>query len=156
MSLWQKGFSFHPLKLHLYLQHVTAASDLFIRYCQNKFYKAYSARMIKYWLSVSVSLTLSVCVDPWRRAWSWLAVLTLCHNQQWTHPPFLTAPPGFCHCTTEHYDVAKNSSQLSARCDECFTERVKFELNESVGPVSAWLCAATAMHAQQWVSVTEE
>lgn len=70
------------------------------------------------------------------------------------HPLFLTAPPGCCHRAFECYDAAENESRLSARRDECFTERVKFALNESAGPVSALLCAATAKRAKRRVSVT--
>ena len=63
------------------------------------------------------------------------------------YPPFLTVPPGF-YRAFECYDAGKkNERQLSARCNKCFTERVKFVLNESVGPVSAPLCAATAICA---------
>lgn len=48
----------------------------------------------------------------------------------------------------------KNQSRLLASGNECFTERVKFVLIEESGPVSAPLCAATAIYAQQRISAT--
>lgn len=50
----------------------------------------------------------------------------------------------------------RKKKKLPARRNECFTERVKFLLNKSAGPVSAQLYAAAAVYTERWVSVTVE
>lgn len=137
----KKSFSLHPLKLPFQHEAYQDAPLTEVE-CNNRELKKGKATHGS--CSAADCQYLSPPLSVLHPEHGWLCFMA---NQRRIHPPALTASPVFCHRAFECYDAAKKKSErlLSARRNECFTERLKFVLDESVGPVSALPCAATAI-----------
>lgn len=137
----KKSFSLHPLKMPFQHEAYQDAPLTEVE-CNNRELKKGKATHGS--CSAADCQYLSPPLSVLHPEHGWLCFMA---NQRRIHPPALTASPVFCHRAFECYDAAKKKSErrLSARRNECFTERLKFVLDESVGPVSALPCAATAI-----------